>query len=117
MADPPYAVFHEVERLIRKAMSRRVRKAVQPAAERVADLAAQQRLDAVAWAAAARRSIDRMALVACGAAASVVDQIVGPPGSPKRLTMTDDLRARRLLAFALSAEYLALRRKLGMGVA
>jgi hypothetical protein len=113
IAEPPYAVFKEVERVVRKAMSRRVRKAVKEICERIA----QQHQDALAWAEAARRSIDRMALIASGDAASVMDHICGPPGSPGRAGMAENVRARRLLQFALSAEYLQLRSQLGMGVA
>lgn len=112
VADPPYAIYREVERVIKKAMSRRIRKTIVDVAQRVVS----SRQDAIQWAAAARRSIDRMALIASGDASSVIDQIVGEPGTPARLAMDQDVRAKRLLSFALSAEYLDLRKKLGMGI-
>ncbi|MEM9696038.1 MAG: hypothetical protein AAGA56_26075 [Myxococcota bacterium] len=111
LAEPPFAVYKEVERLVKKAMSRRIRKAVQPVAQQFA----QSGQDPARWANAARRSADRMALVASGDAESVIDQAIGPLGSPSRQLMKEDLRARALLSFALSAEYLELRRKLRMG--
>ncbi len=110
---PPYAVYAEVQRVIKKAMSRKLRKLVVDACQR----AASSQQDALEWVEAARRSIDRMALIASGDPASVVDQIVGPVGTPGRANLTTDDRAKRLLVFALSSEYMDLRRKLGMGVA
>ncbi len=109
--DPPYAIYREVERVIKKAMSRRVRKSIADVSQRVV----QSQQDAIQWAGAACRSIDRMALIASGDASSVIDQIVGEPGTPARLAMHQNVRAKRLLSFALSAEYLELRKKLGMG--
>jgi len=113
VADPPYAVFGEVERRIKKAMSRKIRKQVAAVCKQVV----QSGQDAHVWAASARRSIDRMALIASGDVGSVLDEIVGPVGSPERTAMAKDARAQQLLSFALSAEYLELRKKLGMGVA
>ncbi|MEQ9317667.1 MAG: tetratricopeptide repeat protein, partial [Polyangiaceae bacterium] len=113
VADPPYAIYKEIERVIHKAMSRRVRKAVADTCQRVVSSGQ----DPAAWAAAARRSIDRMAAIASGGAASVIDSTVGPPGSPERQAMANDQRAKSLLSFVMSSEYLELRRKLGMGVA
>lgn len=112
LPSPPYAVFGEIERQIKKAMSRRIRKAVAPVAAQ-----AGANLDAAAWAAAARRSIDRMGLIASGDASNVIDRAIGPSGSPARAAMENDLRAKQLLSFALSSEYLRLRKQLGMGVA
>ncbi|MEM6787291.1 MAG: hypothetical protein AAF715_07195 [Myxococcota bacterium] len=112
LSRPSYAVFGEVERQVKKAMSRRIRKLVAPVARQASD-----GLDATAWAAAARRSIDRMALIGSGDASHVIDRIVGPAGSPARAAMKDDPRATQLLAFALSDEYLRLRAQLGMGIA
>jgi len=111
--EPPYAVYREVARVIQKAMNRRVRNAIREICGRIL----QMRQDPTTWADAARRSIDRMALIASGDAAAVTNQIVGPPGSPGRGNMESNVRLKRLLAFALSTEYLGLRRKLGMGIA
>jgi tetratricopeptide (TPR) repeat protein len=105
--DPPYAIFREVERAVKKAMSRRVRNAIKDVSSRVI----QERQDAPHWAAAARRSIDRMQLIASGDAAIVVSQMKPPA------VVTASVRAQRLLSFALSPEYLQLRQKLRMGIA
>jgi len=112
LPSPPYAVFGEIERQVKKAMSRRIRKAVAPVAAQ-----ADESQDPAAWAAAARRSIDRMGLIASGDASNVIDRAIGLPGSPARAAMENDLRAKQLLSFALSSEYLKLRKQLGMGVA
>jgi tetratricopeptide (TPR) repeat protein len=111
MQNPPYAVFGEIERVMVKAMNRKLRNAARPICQRLAGGA----IHAHAWAAAARRSLDRMALIAAGDAASVIEQVLGPPSSPARQAIESDLRAKRLLSFAMSADYLELRRKLGMG--
>jgi tetratricopeptide (TPR) repeat protein len=110
--EPPYAVYHEVARVIQKAMNRRVRKAVGEVCQRIL----QMRQDPSAWAEAARRSIDRMALISSGDASAVVEQIVGPAESAARANMESNVRLKRLLSFALSSEYLGLRKKLGMGI-
>jgi cellulose synthase operon protein C len=73
--------------------------------------------DVTKWAAAARRSIDRLALVAAADASIVIDDIVGAPDTPARRTMKTNERAKCLLAFALSPGFLAIRRKFGMGIA
>jgi hypothetical protein len=111
--EPPYAVYHEVARAIQKAMNRRVRKLVGEVCQRILHSGSSPPV----WAEAARRSIDRMALISAGDAASVADQIIGPGGSRGRAEMESNVRLKRLLAFALSSEYLALRKKLGMGIA
>jgi hypothetical protein len=106
---PPYAVFKEVDRAIVKVMNRRVRK--------LAAALGQGALDDVGgWVAAARRSIDRMALIAAGDASVVIDAIVGPRGRPARAAWQADPRPLSLLRFALSSDYLELRKKLGMGI-
>jgi tetratricopeptide (TPR) repeat protein len=110
--EPPFAVYREVERAVRKAVPRKLKK---PCAALCARLL-EHKTDAGAWAAAARRSADRMALVASGDAAVVIEQIVGAPGTAGRLAMDTNTRAKRLLSFALSKEYLELRHGLGMGV-
>jgi tetratricopeptide (TPR) repeat protein len=113
VADPPYAVFREIQRRIKKAMSRKIRNQIRELCQQIV----QSGQDAHDWAGAARRSIDRMALIAAGDAGGVLDAAIGPPGSAARLAMSKDVRAKSLLSFALSSEYLELRQKLGMGVA
>ena len=113
MKPPPFTVYPEVERVMRKAMSRKVRKAIVEICQRVQ----QSGQDVAEWATAARRSIDRLALVAAGDASIVIDDIVGAPDAPARKTMKTNERAKRLLAFALSPGFLAIRKKFGMGIA
>ena len=109
---PRYAVYKEVDRAIQKSMNRKVRKA---AADLCAQIAEDNR-DVLPWIAAARRSIDRMSLLAAGDAATVVDAVIGARGTPGRATWQGDVRAISLLRFALSRDYLELRRRLGMGM-
>jgi tetratricopeptide (TPR) repeat protein len=110
--EPPYAVYREVQRAMKKALSRKIKKSVVATCEEV--VRSQQ--DARSWAAAARQSIDRMALVACGDAAAVIDDVIGPPGSPARAALDGQPRARHALRFALSPALVELRQKLGMGM-
>jgi hypothetical protein len=111
--EPPYAVYPEVSRAIRKAMNRKVRRLIVEPCQRVQ----QAKVDPHAWAAAARRSVDRMALIASGDASVVIDDIIGPADAPARRNLESNDRARRLLAFALSPGFLAVRKKFGMGIA
>ena len=112
VAESHYTVYSEVERAIARGMSRKLRKTVQPAAE----AAAADDADAIKWAAAARQTSDRIALIASGDAKVVVEQIVGPPDAPGRSDLAENERAKALLIYALSSEYTKLRTKLGMGV-
>jgi tetratricopeptide (TPR) repeat protein len=111
MANPPFALFSEVQRGLRKELSRKAKKALAEVAPRVA----AERPDARTWAAAARRSLDRVAVVAAGDASVVAASITGIVRErlPERV---DQERVRDLLGFVLSPSYLELRRKLGMGV-
>jgi hypothetical protein len=111
--EPPFTIFPDVARSIHKHIPRKVRKTIVELCQRVV----AERQDAQAWAAAARRSVDRMALVASGDASIVLDSVVGPPESPARRAMATNDRARRLLAFAISPTLLGLRSKFGMGIA
>jgi hypothetical protein len=109
---PSYAVFGEVSRSIRKEISRKVKKVILEPCQKI--LAAKQ--DGRTWAAAARRSIDRMAVIAAGDASIVLSDFMGVPREQLGSLSADNERARRLLAFVLSPSYLELRKKLGMGV-
>ncbi len=109
--EPRLAVYTEVERAVKRAMPRKLRKVA-------ADLCAAVRAsepDVAAWIAAARRSLDRMTVVATGDAAAALDDVAGPKGSAARATLETNERARALLSFALSGELVALRQRLGMG--
>jgi hypothetical protein len=109
---PAYAVFGEVSRSIHKEIPRKIKKMILEPCEKI--MATKQ--DARVWAAAARRSIDRMAVIAAGDVSIVLSDILGVPREQLGSVSADHERARRLLAFVLSPSYLELRKKLGMGV-
>jgi len=110
MQNPGYAVFTEVQRGVHKEISRKVKKQAGDAAQRFA--ASGQ--DARAWAAAARRSLDRMAVIAAGDVSIVLSEFLGVPRDRLADAVADSERAKSLLAFVLSPRYLEVRRKLGM---
>ncbi|EYF03923.1 hypothetical protein [Chondromyces apiculatus] len=112
MPAPPYAVYGEVSRSIHREMSRKIRKAIPEVCQRIQ--ASNQ--DGRKWAAAARRSIDRMAVIAAGDASLVLSDILSTSRDNLEGVIRENERARRLLAFVLSPSYLELRKKLGMGV-
>lgn len=109
---PPYAVFGEVSRAIHKEMSRATRKAIAEVCQRI--VSSQQ--DPHRWAQAARRSIDRMAVIAAGDVSLVLSDILNTPREQLGGLVAESERARQLVAFVLSQSYLELRKKLGMGV-
>ncbi len=109
---PPYAVFGEVSRAIHKEMSRATRKSIAEVCQRI--VSSQQ--DPHHWAQAARRSIDRMAVVAAGDVSLVLSDILSTPREQLGGVVAESERARQLVAFVLSQSYLELRKKLGMGV-
>lgn len=110
--NPQYAVFGEVARAVKKEIPRKVRKAIPDICQRI--IASGQ--DPRQWAAIARRSIDRLAVIAAGDVSIVLADIVGAPRSELGGLVADNDRAKRLLGFVLSPSYLDLRKKLGMGV-
>lgn len=112
MPNPGYAVFGEISRSFHKEVSRKVKKAIGEVCQRVA----QSGQDPRVWANAARRSIDRMAVLAAGDVSLVLSDVLGIPRERLGEVVPDNERARRLLAFVLSPSYLELRRKLGMVV-
>ncbi|WP_437734932.1 tetratricopeptide repeat protein [Sorangium sp. So ce1335] len=109
---PPYAVFGEVSRSIHREMSRATRKAIAEVCQRI--VSSQQ--DPHRWAQAARRSIDRMAVIAAGDVSLVLSDILNTPREQLGGVVAESERARQLVAFVLSQSYLELRKKLGMGV-
>jgi hypothetical protein len=112
MPNPGYPVFADVSRAVHKEISRKVKKAVPDVAREVA----QSGQDPRAWAACARRSIDRMAAIAAGDVSIVLGDILGVPRAELGSAVRENDRALALLRFVLSPGYLELRRKLGMGV-
>jgi cellulose synthase operon protein C len=109
---PQYAIFSEVQRSFRKEISRKVKKVLPEVAQRVG----ASRQDAVSWAQAARRSIDRMAVMAAGDVSLVLSDVLATPRDKLGARVPTSDRAKRLLGFVLSPSYLELRKKLGMGV-
>jgi predicted Zn-dependent protease len=110
---PPYAVFGEVSRAVKKeGFPRKVRKLIPEICQRIA----QSRQDPREWAQVTRRSIDRMAVIAAGDVSIVVSDIVKAPRDQLDGLAAENERARRLLGFVLSPSYLELRKTLGMGV-
>jgi pSer/pThr/pTyr-binding forkhead associated (FHA) protein len=112
LPNPGYAVFGEVSRIVHKEISRKVKKAAQDVCQRFV----QSGQDPRAWAAAARRSIDRMAAIAAGDVSIVLSEVLGAPKNELAPRVRESDRARSLLTFVLSPGYLELRKKLGMGV-
>jgi hypothetical protein len=112
MPHPPYAMYGEVSRAVHREMSRKVRKDILAVCQRISSSGQDPRK----WAAAARRSIDRMAVIAAGDLSLVLADILSTPRDQLGGGVPDNERARRLLAFVLSPSYLELRKKLGMGV-
>lgn len=110
LESPPYAMLAEFQRSLGKA-NRKVRKQLPDLARAVA--ASKQ--DPLRWARAAVSSLDRMAAIAAGDVSWVLSG-----GGRERgvLGLSDEAsaRAKRLLSFVLSPDYLELREKLGMGV-
>jgi tetratricopeptide (TPR) repeat protein len=109
---PQYAVFGEVSRAIHKTISRKVKRLLLDPCQRIAAGGYEAR----DWIDAARRSIDRMAVIAAGDVSLVLADLLGTPREHVSALARDSDRARRLLAFVLSPNYLEIRRKLGMGV-
>ncbi len=108
---PQYALLGEFNRLLSKALPRRLRRPVTELSERVRDSGA----DPISWYRAATSSLDRMATLAAGDVSWVLG---GTRDQRGRLgaSIEAQRRAARLLSFVLSPAYLELRQKLGMGV-
>lgn len=109
---PQYAIFAEVQRTFHKEISRKIRKILPDVAQRVG--ASGQ--DPVAWAQAARRSIDRMAMIAAGDVSLVLSDVLATSREKLGARVPSNDRAKRLLGFVLSPSYIELRKKLGMGI-
>jgi hypothetical protein len=93
-------------------MPRKVKKVIPDVCQRITSSGQ----DARRWAQAARRSIDRMAVIAAGDVSIVLSDVLGAPRAQLEGLVADNERAMRLLGFVLSPSYLELRKKLGMGV-
>jgi hypothetical protein len=107
---PPYAVLAEVERLLGKALSRRVRRVL----PEICTAVAAQRADARAWSRRALASQDRIATIACGDPSIVLADALGTPTESAGATASLTSRVEDLLRFVLSPTYLDIRRSLGL---
>jgi len=100
---PPYAMLGEVEKAMRSAIPRKIKKSL----PEVCAAVSQSGVDPKAFARAALASQARIAAVACGEAAVVLADSTPP-------AMGSDPRAIELCKFILSPAYLQLRRGLGL---
>jgi tetratricopeptide (TPR) repeat protein len=107
---PPLAVLAEVERLIGKAIARKTKAAIEPICR--AYVAASP--DVRQWAARARITQARCAVLASGDASVVLADVFGEPVERLGAVARDDLRAHEILRFVLSRTYFDLRRALGL---
>jgi tetratricopeptide (TPR) repeat protein len=107
---PAYAVLAEVERLIGKAIPRKVKGLIEPVCQKIV----QTGQDPKAWAMRARASQSRAAVVASGDVSVVLADLLGEPLDRLSQVTRDDLRAEELFRFLLSPTYLDLRRAMGL---
>lgn len=112
LESPPFAMMAETQRLISKAMSRKIRKLIPELCQSVARSGMAPR----DWVSFALSSLDRMAAIAAGDVSLVLSDVLGPPRDRLGAVATESERARRLIAFVLGDDYLELRQQLGMGV-
>jgi hypothetical protein len=114
LAAPHYAMLDEFIRAVASALPRRLRKHL---AERSEAIRAQAHDEGVirSYLVAASSSQDRVAALAAGDVSHVLSHLTGQRGRPAG---THELRDRtaRLLAFAFSSQYLAIKDKLGLSV-
>ena len=109
---PPYAMLAETQRLMGKALPRKIKKILPEFCQAVASAGA----DPMLWARVALSSLDRMAAIAAGDVSLVLSDVYGVPRERLASVVAEEQRARELIAFVLSDKYLELRNQLGMGV-
>lgn len=107
---PAYAVLAEVERHVTKAISRKTRAIIEPICRAYVASGA----DPQQWAARARATQARAAVLASGDVSVVLADMLGEPVERLGAIARDDLRAHELLRFVLSRPYFELRRSLGL---
>jgi tetratricopeptide (TPR) repeat protein len=110
---PAYAVLAEIEKLIGKALPRRVRKSLID----VCRAFVSSKADARAWSRRALSSQDRIAVIASGDPVTVLSDVTGSPADRLSAAIGSDARAEDLLRYVLSADYLAARTALGLETA
>ncbi|MBI5538390.1 MAG: hypothetical protein HY898_37045 [Deltaproteobacteria bacterium] len=109
---PPFAMLAETQRLISKAMTRKLRKSIGEVCHAVASSGVPPR----DWVSYALASLDRMASIAAGDVSLVLADVLSTPRDRLGSVMGESVRGRALVSFVLSDRYLELRRQLGMGV-
>jgi tetratricopeptide (TPR) repeat protein len=100
---PPYAILGEVEKALRSAMPRKIKKAI----PEVCAAVAQSGVDPRTYARAALASQSRVSAVACGEVGIVLVDMTPPANAA-------DPRAVDLAKFVLSPTFIQLRRALGV---
>ena len=109
---PPYAMLAETQRLMGKALPRKLKKILPEYCQAVATSGA----DPLMWVRVALSSLDRMAAIAAGDVSLVLSDVFRRPREQLAAVVIEEQRARELVAFVLSDRYLELRNLLGMGV-
>jgi tetratricopeptide (TPR) repeat protein len=109
---PPYAMLAETQRLMSRALPRKLKKPLTDACQAVA----ASGVDPIQWVPFGLSSLDRMAAIAAGDVSLVLSDVYGVPRDKLQAMVAEDQRARELVAFVLSDRYLELRNQLGMGV-
>ena len=111
---PTYAVQAEVDKLVSKAIPRRVKKMLPDICRAVVG----SKQDARTWTNAAMLSLARASLVASADATTTLGDLLGETPEALRETLREHLKndelAMNLVRFALSPVYLELRRALGL---
>ncbi|HEY1956768.1 MAG TPA: hypothetical protein VGH28_14210 [Polyangiaceae bacterium] len=100
---PPYAILAEVEKALKSAMPRKIRKAI----PEVCAAVAQSGVDPKSWARAALATQARVSATASGEIGVVLVDMAPPATS-------GDARAIELCKFVLSPAYIQIRRALGL---
>jgi hypothetical protein len=111
---PIFPVLAEVERHIGKAISRKTKAAIEPICRAFVASSRDARRDAGQWAARARMTQARCAVLAAGDVSVVLADMFGEPMERLGSVARDDLRAHELFRFVLSRPYFDLRRALGL---
>jgi cellulose synthase operon protein C len=107
---PPYAVLAEIERLVGKAIARKTRKLLPHLCEGIVS----RGTDARSWARRALASQDRVGVIASGDPSVVLADVLGVSDGNLAQALSGNPRAEELLRFALSPQFLELRRALGL---
>ncbi|MCL2724525.1 MAG: hypothetical protein FWD69_08825 [Polyangiaceae bacterium] len=107
---PPLAMLAEVEKAIGKALSRKTKAQIEPICRAIAASHGEAR----EWAAQTRASQARIAAVASGDVAAVLDDMRDDATASHGAIATGDRQTRELLRFVLSHPYFNVRRALGL---